>query len=82
MDLLKQILIGYLRHAITIVAGYLLSHGLIDQSGAQVMASAVLALAGLAWSTISKLLADYELQRARKTPSSPSSPSSPSTPWG
>jgi len=65
MNLLKTILTAYLRHAITLAAGYLLSHGMIDQSGAQVMASAVLALAGVAWSTVSKLLADYELRKAR-----------------
>ena len=66
MNLLKQILVGYLRHGITIAAGYLLSHGLIDQSGAQILASTALALAGVAWSTAGKLLANYELQAARK----------------
>ena len=68
MELLKTILAGYLRHGITIAAGYLLNHGLIDQSGAQVLASAVIALAGLAWSTSSKLIADYELRLAQNTP--------------
>ena len=69
MDLLKTILTGYLRHGITILAGYLLSHGLINQSGAQIIASAVLALAGVAWSTAAKLIAHYELAAAKRPPS-------------
>ena len=40
--------------------------GLIDQAGGQVLASAVLALAGLAWTTCQKLAANYALQAAAK----------------
>ena len=50
---------------------YLLSHGLIDQSGAQILISAVLALAGVAWSTVSKMLAAYELRKASAAPNQP-----------
>lgn len=64
--MIRQILLGYLRHALTMGAGYLLSHGLVDQSGIQILASAVLAIAGVAWSTMQKVAADYEQQLARK----------------
>jgi positive regulator of sigma E activity len=67
MDLLKSILLGYLRHGLTIAAGYLLAQGLIRQADEQVLISAVLALAGVAWSTASKLVANYELQKATKS---------------
>lgn len=65
MDLLKSILLGYLRHALTVAAGYLLAHGLIQQADQQVLISAGLALAGIAWSTVNKLIHDNELQLAR-----------------
>ena len=60
MDLLKSILLGYARHGLTAAAGYLLAHGLMQQADQQVFISAVLALAGIAWSTINKLAANYE----------------------
>ena len=65
MDLLKQILIGYLRHGLTACAGYLFAHGLIQQADQQVFISAVLALGGVAWSTINKVVHDNELRIAR-----------------
>ncbi len=65
MPLLKQILIGYLRHGLTALAGYLLAHGLIQQADQQVLISALLALAGVAWSTINKVMHDGELRLAR-----------------
>lgn len=64
--MIKNILLGYLRHALTAAAGYLLAQGLIQQADQQILISAALAVAGVAWSTISKLLASYELQLARK----------------
>ena len=66
MNLLKPILLAYLRHALTAAAGYLLAHGLIQQTDQQVLISAALALAGVAWTTFDKLAATYELQKARK----------------
>jgi len=65
MDLLKAILLGYARHGLTIAAGYLLAHGLIQQADQQVFISAALALAGVAWSTMNKLIHDSELREAR-----------------
>jgi hypothetical protein len=65
MNLLKQILVGYLRHGLTALAGYLLAHGLIQQADQQVLISAVLALAGVGWSTINKVIHDNELRIAR-----------------
>jgi hypothetical protein len=67
MDLFKQIFTGYVRHGLTIAAGYLLAHGLIQQADQQVLISAGLGLAGVAWSTVSKLIQDQELRRARMT---------------
>ena len=64
--MIKQILFGYVRHGLTAGAGYLLSHGLIDQSGAQVLASAMLAIAGVAWSTIEKMLANYDQETMQR----------------
>ena len=66
MDLLKTILLGYARHGLTAAAGYLLAHGLIQQADQQVLISAALALAGVAWSTIDKVLQNYELAKARE----------------
>jgi len=71
MDLIKSILLGYVRHGLTVAAGYLLAHGLVQQSDEQVLVSAGLALAGMAWSTGSKLIANYELQKAAPTPVKP-----------
>jgi len=68
MSLLKPILFAYLRHALTAAAGYLLAHGLIDQAGGQVLASAGLALAGLAWTTLQKLAVYYALQNSTLNP--------------
>jgi len=65
MNLLKSILLGYLRHALTVAASYLLAHGLIQQADQQVLISAGLALAGIAWSTVNKLIHDNELRLAR-----------------
>jgi hypothetical protein len=65
MDLLKQIGVGYLRHGLTAAAGYLFAHGLIQQADEQVFISALLALAGVAWSTINKIIHDNELRAAR-----------------
>ena len=65
--MLKQILLGSIRHLLTAGAGYLLAHGLIDQAGGQVLASAGLAIAGVAWSMAQKLMANYELELAKKT---------------
>jgi hypothetical protein len=63
----KSIALGYVRHALTAAAGFLLAHGLIDQAGGQILASAGLAIAGLAWSAGQKLLASYELGLAKRT---------------
>jgi hypothetical protein len=65
MDLLKPILLGYVRHGLTVGAGYLLAHGLVQQSDTQVIVSAGLALAGVAWSTINKLIQSHELRKAQ-----------------
>jgi len=64
MNLLKTILLGYARHALTAAAGYLLAHGLIQQADQEVLVSAGLALTGIAWSTANKVLHDYELKKA------------------
>lgn len=66
MELLKSILLGYARHGLTVAAGYLLAHGLIQQADEQVLVSAALALAGIAWSTADKLIRNYETSRAVK----------------
>jgi len=65
MDLLKLILTGYIRHALTIGCGYLLAHGFIEQSDTQVLMSAGLGIAGVAWSTINKYIQSRELTKAR-----------------
>ena len=65
MNLLKSILLGYARHGLTAAAGFLLAHGLIQQADQQVIISAGLALAGVAWSTINKLLQNAELRKSR-----------------
>jgi len=65
MNLLKPLLLAYLRHSLTIASGYLLAHGLIQQTDQQVVISASLALAGVAWTTVDKLLTTYELQKTR-----------------
>jgi len=70
MDLIKSILLGYARHGLTAAAGYLLAHGLIQQADEQVLISAGLAIAGVTWSTINKLIHDYELQQASNTSAS------------
>jgi hypothetical protein len=75
MDLLKQILLGYLRHGLTAFAGYLLARGLIQQADAQVITSALLALAGVAWSTLSKIIHDRELRLAQAPSTTPATPS-------
>jgi hypothetical protein len=66
MDLIKSVLIGYVRHGLTAFAGYLFAQGLLRQSDEQVLISAGIALAGILWSTGSKLIANYELKKARK----------------
>jgi hypothetical protein len=71
MNLLKSVLLGYARHGLTAAAGYLLAHGLISQENQQVLISAGLALAGVAWSTVSKFAHDEELQLARKAAPQP-----------
>jgi hypothetical protein len=65
MDLFKQLFTGYVRHGLTVAAGYLLAHGLMQQADQQIFISAGLGLAGIAWSTVSKLIHDQELRRAR-----------------
>jgi hypothetical protein len=67
MNLLKSILLSYIRHALTLAAGYLLAHGLITQADGQLLLSAGLTLAGVAWSTAQKFAAQLELQLATKT---------------
>ncbi|HEX4083342.1 MAG TPA: hypothetical protein VHY22_00420 [Chthoniobacteraceae bacterium] len=64
MNLLKSILSGYARHGLTAAAGFLLAHGIIQQADQQIIISAGLALAGVAWSTVSKFLQNYELKKA------------------
>jgi len=64
--MVKTILFSYLRHALTLGAGYLLAHGLVDQAGGQILLSAGLAIAGVAWSTAQKFAAQLELQLAAK----------------
>ena len=72
MPLLKSIALSYIRHSLTLASGYLLAHGLIDQAGSQILLSAGLAIAGVAWSTAQKLAANLELDLARKAlPRSP-----------
>ena len=78
MDLLKNILLGYVRHGLTVGCGYLLAHGLISQNDSQVLISAGLGIAGVAWSTGSKLVANYELQKARPASATPNSTPQPS----
>jgi hypothetical protein len=76
MDLFKVILFGYLRHGLTIASGYLLAHGFIEQSDTQVLMSAGLGLAGVAWSTGSKIVQNYELQKAREGQAANAAPAS------
>jgi hypothetical protein len=71
MNLFKNILLGYVRHGLTLVAGYLLGRGLIDQAGGEVLLSAGMALAGLLWSTGQKMAANLELEIARKAQGQP-----------
>ena len=67
-SMIRSILLGYVRHGLTIAAGYLLAHGLIQQADQQVFISGALALAGVAWSTLNQLFHEYELRNARKPP--------------
>jgi hypothetical protein len=67
MNLIKNILLGYVRHGLTLAAGYLLGRGLIDQAGGELLLSAGMGLAGLVWSAGQKYAANLELQIARKT---------------
>jgi hypothetical protein len=66
-DLIKQLAMGYLRHSLTAFAGFLFAHALIQQSDQQIVVSALFALAGVAWSSSQKLIADQELKLAQKT---------------
>lgn len=63
--MLRSIFLGYVRHALTAGCGYLFAHGLVSQSDSQVLISAALGIAGVAWSTAAKLIQDYELRNAR-----------------
>jgi hypothetical protein len=49
-------------------AGFLLAHGLIQQADQQILVSAGLAVAGVAWSSVNKLIHNEELEIARKAP--------------
>jgi hypothetical protein len=64
--MIKSILFGYIRHGLTAGCGYLLAHGLVDQSGEQILISAVLGILGVLWSTGQKVAANYELKLAQK----------------
>jgi len=75
MSLLTSILQAYLRHALTVAAGYLLAQGLIQQADQQVIISAGLALAAIAWSTLNKFVHAQELRLAKAaTPSAQPAP--------
>jgi hypothetical protein len=65
-DLFQKMFLGWVRHAMTGGAGFLFAHGLIQQSAEQILISAVLAIAGVAWSSISKAAEDYEKAQLQK----------------
>lgn len=53
--MIKKIVDGIARHLLTIVAGVLVSKGLTDQSGAQELVGALMALGSVAWSIYEKV---------------------------
>jgi hypothetical protein len=56
MKLIKEIIFGQIRHAATLAGGALVTHGLVNSSGAQQFTGAVMALAGVGWSIGDKWL--------------------------
>ena len=54
--MLKEIILGQIRHAATLAGGVLVTHGLTNSSGAQQIAGAIIALAGVGWSIADKWL--------------------------
>jgi hypothetical protein len=66
-SLFKTIFLGWVRHGMTVGGVYLVNHGIVDQAGAQVLAGAVVAIAGLAWSAAQKVIAEKERQIALNT---------------
>lgn len=55
---MMTIVMGILRHFLTVFGGYLFSKGLIDSSEQEQMIAALLTLAGIAWSVYSKIRAN------------------------
>jgi hypothetical protein len=50
-----DIILGLLRHVLTLVGGYYVSKGQIDQSSVDTVIGAVTSVAGVAWSVKHKL---------------------------
>ena len=50
-----EIVLGLLRHVLTLVGGYYVSRGTIDQSSVDTVIGAVTGLTGVAWSIKHKL---------------------------
>ena len=50
-----EIILGLLRHVLTLVGGYYVSKGQIDQSSVDTVIGAVTSVAGVAWSVKHKL---------------------------
>lgn len=54
-DTTKQVLTGWVRHGLTIAAGYLAAHGLqVDDGTMQLVAAAIVAVIGVGWSAMHK----------------------------
>ena len=54
--MLKQIILGQIRHAATLAGGALVTHGFASSSGSQQLTGAVMTLAALGWSMADKWL--------------------------
>jgi hypothetical protein len=50
----KQVILGFVRHLLTIGAGALASRGVIGQSEVEIAVGATVALGGIIWSAMSK----------------------------
>jgi hypothetical protein len=51
----KEVILGIVRHVLTIVAGILVSRGQLDPSDAQTVIGGITGIAGVAWSVKHKI---------------------------
>lgn len=54
-DVLKEAVLGIMRHGLTVLAGYLVAQGLVDGSDQTLLVSYTVGLTGIGWSIIDKV---------------------------